>query len=157
MASYSAPAATAARAAGTPTCYTATCGAWSSPDVHPSYSAGFICLRCALESIDRPRYREDVTGCSGDDYPLLGGDEDGIEIEIRLPKRDFKRKTHAIHLAEWPDDLGDPVGEIISEYGWLLERLAMQASKVLVRQNYADGAVTIGSITLIDRPEPKAA
>jgi hypothetical protein len=120
------------------------------PDVPPGYGAGFVCLRCALESIDRPLYREDISGCA-DGYPSLGDDGE-LEIDIRLPKRDAKRKTHAIHIMWWSDEMADPVGEIISKYGWLLDRLALQTNRVSVRQNYMDGDVErvfpIGRIAL---------
>jgi hypothetical protein len=71
----------------------------------------------------------------------------GYEIEIRFPKRDSKRKIHAIHVQEWSDD-PDPVGRIVSEYGWLLDRLAMQARRVTVRMNYGTKAVSVGGIVL---------
>jgi hypothetical protein len=125
------------------------------PDVEPRYGVGFVCFRCALESIDRPLYREDITGGTEDDYPSLGDGSMGeLEIGIRFPKRDAKRKTHAIHIMGWVAGFDDPVGEIISKYDWLLGRLALQASKVLVRQNYfgdkgdKEKSVTIGSIAL---------
>lgn len=120
------------------------------PDVDPSYSAGFVCLRCALESIDRPLCREDITGCMGGeegDFPSLGAD--GFEFGIRFPKRGAKRKTHAIHLMPWNDPAIDAFEKLEGEYRWLLERLAMQAHKVIVREDYHDEKpVTIGSITL---------
>ena len=118
------------------------------PGVEPGYSAGFVCLRCALESIDRPLCREDITGCTDDQYPTLSRAGE-LEIEIRLPKRGSRRKTHAIHLMAWGPEADDPVSEIVTQYDWLLDRLALQASGVIVRQNYMDGApLTIGRITL---------
>lgn len=119
------------------------------PDVRPSYAAGFVCLRCALESIDRPLCREDITGCS-DGYPSLG--EDDSDIEIRFPKRDAKRKIHAIHITPWSDLINDddPVAEIERRYGWLLDRLAIQANTVSVRAEYTDGVHTVGIIKLAE-------
>jgi hypothetical protein len=122
------------------------------PDVLPGYSAGFICLRCALESIDRPLCREDITGSMGG-FPSLGVSmaDDELEIDIRFPKRDSKRKIHAIHISHLPDSIADPIGKIESEYGWLLDRIATQANTVSVRvggmwDDYR--AVTIGIIGL---------
>lgn len=121
------------------------------PDVRPNYTAGFVCLRCALESIDRPLCREDITGGMEDTFPSLGDPmgADGFWFEIRFPKRDAKRKAHAIHLQDWPDGLEDPIGKIESEFGWLLDRLSLQANKVIVGVDYHDEKpFTIGSIAL---------
>jgi hypothetical protein len=118
------------------------------PDVPAGYSAGFVYLRCALESIDRPLYREDISGCLSDQFPLL---DEGIEI--RFPKRDWKRKTHVIYFLPWGPSFDDPVTEIIDKYGWLLDRLAMQASRLVIRESgmEEDGsltAFTVGTIAL---------
>jgi hypothetical protein len=72
-----------------------------------------------------------------------------FEFEIRFPKRDAKRRIHAIHLAPWCEVVDDPVGQIITKFGWLLDRLAIQAKSVIVRQGYCEGrAATIGNIGL---------
>ena len=66
---------------------------WSAvlpPDVSPSYHAGFICLRCAIESIDRPLCREDITGCMTNPAQTISDGD--FEVELRLPKRSDQAK-----------------------------------------------------------------
>ena len=123
---------------------------WSAvlpPDVSPSYHAGFICLRCAIESIDRPLCREDITGCMTESGPTISDGD--FEVELRFPKRGAKRRIHAIHLSPWCEQVDDPVGKIMTKFGWLLDRLAIQAKTVIVRQGYCEGrAVTLEGIRL---------
>jgi hypothetical protein len=127
---------------------------WSAvlpPDVMRGYSSGFICLRCALESIDRPLCREDITDGSAEAGPRVSDGD--FEFEIRFPKRDAKRRIHAIHLLPHCEDVDEPVGNIIAKFGWLLDRLAIQAKRVIVRQEYYEGrAVRINTHSTANRP-----
>ena len=122
---------------------------WSAvlpPDVSPSYHAGFICLRCAIESIDRPLCREDITGCMTESGPTISDGD--FEVKLRFPKRSQAKDTRHSPVAMVRTSRR-PVGKIMTKFGWLLDRLAIQAKTVIVRQGYCEGrAVTLEGIRL---------
>lgn len=103
--------------------------------IHPAgrgdYFSGYICLPCALESIDRVLYLGDITGGVPDDLPWLPERVPGLDCRLVLPQRPCRPQDYhpIVRLTEYDNyvDERHPMDILEDEYPWLLDRLALHA------------------------------